>query len=42
MLAFIRRSSQGYSYVGAAVLRGRMTAEQMRAAADLAEQFASG
>jgi sulfite reductase (ferredoxin) len=32
----------GYSYVGAAVLRGRITPEQMRAAADLAERFASG
>ena len=32
----------GYCYVGAAVLRGRITAEQMHAAADLAERFASG
>jgi sulfite reductase (ferredoxin) len=32
----------GYCYVGAAVLRGRITAEQMRAAADLADRFASG
>ena len=32
----------GYSYVGAAVLRGRLTAAQMRAAADLADGFASG
>jgi sulfite reductase (ferredoxin) len=32
----------GYSYVGAAVLRGRLTAGQMRAAADLAERFAGG
>jgi sulfite reductase (ferredoxin) len=32
----------GYSYVGAAVLRGRITPEQMRAAADLAERFAGG
>ncbi|HEY6338451.1 MAG TPA: nitrite reductase [Candidatus Sulfotelmatobacter sp.] len=32
----------GYSYVGASVLRGRITAEQMRAAADLAEHFAGG
>src|SRR5436190_3305462 len=31
-----------FCYVGAAVLRGRITAEQMRAAADLAERFASG
>ncbi|MGA8221647.1 MAG: nitrite/sulfite reductase [Candidatus Acidiferrales bacterium] len=29
-------------YVGAAVLRGRITPEQMRAAADLAERFAAG
>jgi sulfite reductase (ferredoxin) len=32
----------GLSYVGAIVLRGRITAEQMQAAADLAERFASG
>jgi sulfite reductase (ferredoxin) len=32
----------GYCYVGAAVLRGRITAEQMKAAADLADRFASG
>jgi sulfite reductase (ferredoxin) len=32
----------GYCYVGAAVLRGRITAEQMRTAADLADRFASG
>jgi sulfite reductase (ferredoxin) len=32
----------GYSYVGAAVLRGRITAEQLRVAADLADRFASG
>src|SRR5580658_1394057 len=32
----------GYCYVGAAVLRGRVTAEQMFAAAELAERFASG
>ena len=32
----------GYCYVGAAVLRGRITAEQMHAAADLADRFASG
>jgi sulfite reductase (ferredoxin) len=31
-----------YCYVGAAVLRGRITAEQMRNAADLADRFASG
>ena len=32
----------GYCYVGSAVLRGRITPEQMTAAADLAERFASG
>jgi sulfite reductase (ferredoxin) len=32
----------GYSYVGASVLRGRISPQQMRAAADLAEKFASG
>jgi sulfite reductase (ferredoxin) len=32
----------GYFYVGAAVLRGRISAQQMRAAANLAEQYASG
>jgi len=32
----------GFSYVGAVVLRGRITADQMHAAADLAQRFASG
>jgi sulfite reductase (ferredoxin) len=32
----------GYCYVGAAVLRGRITAEQMHAAADLADRYATG
>jgi sulfite reductase (ferredoxin) len=32
----------GLSSVGASVLRGRMTGEQLEAAADLAERFASG
>jgi len=32
----------GLFYVGAAVLRGRITAEQMGAAAELADRFASG
>jgi sulfite reductase (ferredoxin) len=32
----------GYCYVGAAVLRGRISAAQMRVAADLAERFADG
>jgi len=31
-----------YCYVGATVLRGRITAEQMRHAADLADRFANG
>src|SRR5580765_3211273 len=32
----------GLSYVGAVVLRGRITADQMSAAADLAERYAGG
>jgi len=32
----------GYSYVGAEVLRGRIQAEQLRIAADLADRFGSG
>jgi len=32
----------GFCYVGAAVLRGRITADQMAAAADLADRFAGG
>ncbi len=32
----------GLSYVGAVVLRGRITADQMQSAADLAENYASG
>jgi len=32
----------GYFYVGAAVLRGRISSQQMRTAADLAERFADG
>ena len=32
----------GLSYVGASVLRGRMTGEQLEAAADLAERYGSG
>jgi sulfite reductase (ferredoxin) len=31
-----------YSYVGASVLRGKITAEQMRTAANLSEQYAGG
>jgi len=37
-----RQKQTGYCYVGAAVLRGRITADQMQAAADLAARFASG
>jgi sulfite reductase (ferredoxin) len=36
------QKERDYFYVGAAVLRGRISAEQMRAAADLAERFAGG
>jgi len=32
----------GYSFVGASVLRGRISAGQLRAAADLADRFANG
>jgi sulfite reductase (ferredoxin) len=37
-----RQRQPGYSYVGAEVLRGRIRAEQLRAAAELADRFASG
>jgi sulfite reductase (ferredoxin) len=36
------QKQKGYNYVGAAVLRGRITAQQLRIAADLADRFASG
>ena len=36
------QKQEGLCYVGSAVLRGRITAAQMRAAAELAERFASG
>ena len=36
------QKQSGYCYVGSAVLRGRITPEQMDAAADLADRFASG
>ena len=36
------QKQQGFSYVGATVLRGRIEPKQMRAAADLADRFASG
>jgi sulfite reductase (ferredoxin) len=39
----IRAQKQpGLSYIGAVALRGRITADQMQATADLAERFASG
>jgi sulfite reductase (ferredoxin) len=37
-----QQKQSGLFYVGAAVLRGRISADQMHAAADLAERFASG
>ena len=37
-----RQKQEGYSFVGAAVLRGRLEARQLRAAADLADHFAVG
>jgi sulfite reductase (ferredoxin) len=37
-----RQKQEGYSFVGAAVLRGRLEAKQLRAAADLADRFAVG
>ncbi|MGO9866004.1 MAG: nitrite/sulfite reductase [Terriglobales bacterium] len=36
------QKQSGYCYVGAAVLRGRIAADQMQSAADLADRFASG
>jgi len=36
------QKQRGYSYVGAEVLRGRIRAEQLHAAAELADRFASG
>jgi sulfite reductase (ferredoxin) len=36
------QKQSGYCYVGATVLRGRITPEQMHAAADLADRFAGG
>lgn len=37
-----QQKQSGLVYVGAAVLRGRITPEQMRCAAELAEQYGSG
>jgi len=36
------QKQRGYSYVGAEVLRGRIEAEQLRIAAELADRFGSG
>lgn len=36
------QKQRGLSYVGAVVLRGRITADQMESAADLAERYATG
>ena len=36
------QKQSGYFYVGAAVLRGRISAQQMRTAAELAERYADG
>ena len=40
--AFTRNARPGFSYVGASVLRGRLSGEQLEAAAELAERFGSG
>jgi sulfite reductase (ferredoxin) len=37
-----QQKQEGYSYVGASVLRGRLSAEQFGAVADLADAFADG
>src|SRR5271168_575317 len=37
-----RQRQPGFSYVGASVLRGRLSGEQLEAAAELAERFGSG
>lgn len=37
-----RQKQDGYRYVGASVLGGRITAEQLRAVAELSERFAAG
>ena len=37
-----RQRQSGLSYVGAVALRGRITADQMHSAADLAERYATG
>jgi sulfite reductase (ferredoxin) len=37
-----QQKQPGYTYVGAAVIRGRITAAQLKAAADLSDRFATG
>jgi sulfite reductase (ferredoxin) len=37
-----RQKQAGYFYVGASVLRGRITSEQLQVAADLADRYAGG
>ena len=37
-----RQKQEDFSYVGAAVLRGRLTGDQLTAAADLADRFGNG
>ena len=37
-----RQRQAGFSYVGASVLRGRLSGEQLEAAADLADKYGSG
>ena len=37
-----KQKQEGYFYVGASVLRGRLTPEQMHSAAELAERFGTG
>jgi len=37
-----KQKQEGYFYVGASVLRGRLTPEQMHSAADLAQRYGSG
>jgi sulfite reductase (ferredoxin) len=37
-----KQKQPGYTYVGAAVIRGRITAAQLKAAADLSDRFATG
>jgi sulfite reductase (ferredoxin) len=37
-----RQKQDGYCYVGASVLRGRVSADQLRAAAELSDRYASG